>query len=197
MFGKKKKPEPVMIPGNDGQAVEAAEEGKALTLHVTVFPKEGGRPYTAEVEPDDEGYFDIGENKRFKITRGSVWEESGIPRVIVNEGNPQTINAYTLTGDDSFDPVALHGVACNNLWMQLDTISKKKNPWKQASTWGMMALGVILILVMLWQIKTLSSGLEGVEEGLKNIQITAQGGPGPSQEAIDAGHQPIAPGGRS
>lgn len=191
MFGKKKnKPLPTeqqsrMTP------VRSSKEGKVRILRVTVFPKEGGRPYVADVQPDETGTFEIGEKLTVQVARGSVWEENGVLRAIANEGNPQTINAYMLVGDESIDPTALHGIASNNLWIQLDALAKRKSVWKSAGTWGLMILGVVFCLMMLWNVKTTGDGFDNISNGLEGLK--AAQGSDPGTPAEQAGHQPIAP----
>ncbi len=189
MFGKKKvKPLPanqsVMVP------VVASKEGKTRLLRVTVFPKEGGRPYVADVQPDEQGTFEIGDKLTYQVARGSVWEEQGVLRALVNEGNPRTISIYTLTGDDSMDPTALHGIASNNLWIQLDALAKRKSVWKSAGTWGVMILGVVLCLLILWNVKTTGDGFESLRSGLESLAAQQAAAP---TAAEAAGHQSIAP----
>ncbi len=190
MFGKKKSA-PVPSPQQSLMTpVRSSKEGKVRTLRVTVFPKEGGRPYVADVQPDEQGTFEIGDKLTYQVSRGSVWEEQGVLRSIVNEGNPRTINAHALTGDDSIDPIAMHGIASNNLWIQLDSLAKRKSVWKSAGTWGIMILGVVFCLLMLWNVKTTGDGFENVRGGLEALQTQ---GNGTAQAAEQAGHQPIAP----
>lgn len=188
------------------EGVTASKQGKKRTLRVSVFPKEGGRPYFADVEPTDKGMFTLVQDDpmTYKIQRGSVWEEDGKLRAVVNEGNPLTVNAYTLVGDDSFDPVALNGVASNNLWEQYAEIARRKNAWKQASTWSFITLGVVFILVMIWNVRTTGAGFEELKDAIANLQLGSGGGDGgastgstppPSGDAAGSGHQPIAPGG--
>lgn len=188
MFGKKKnKPLPtvqqsVMTP------VRSSKEGKVRTLRVTVFPREGGRPYVVDVQPDEQGSFEIGDKLTYQVARGSVWEEQGVLRAIVNEGNPLTISAYTLVGDDSMNPTALHGIASNNLWIQLDALAKRKSMWKSAGTWGLMILGIVVCLLMLWNVKTTGDGFENIRNGLDALGTDSAA---PTQE--EAGHNDIAP----
>lgn len=190
MFGKKKnqklEAQSVMTP------VKALKEGKTRILRVTVFPKEGGRPYVADVAPDEQGSFDLQDKQTFKVSRGSVWEENGILRAICNEGNPQTINAFGLIGDDSMNPTALHGIASNNLWIQLDTLAKRKSVWKSASTWGIIAIGVTVCLLLLWQVKTLGDGMSSIQHSLEGLRA-AGAAPEPTTAQSAAGHNNIAP----
>lgn len=191
MFGKKKnKPLP---PGQQSvmTPVRSSKEGKVRLLRVTVFPKEGGRPYVADVQPDEQGTFEIGDKLTYQVSRGSVWEEQGVLRTLVNEGNPKTISAFTLVGDDSMDPTALHGIASNNLWIQLDSLAKRKSLWKSAGTWGLMILGIVVCLLMLWNVKTTGDGFENIKNGLDGLQSPDSG---LGTDAEEAGHQPIAPG---
>lgn len=190
MFGKKKnKPLPtqaqsVMTP------IRSTKEGKERTLRATIFPREGGRPYVVDVQPDEQGTFEIGDKLTYQVTRGSVWEEAGVLRTIVNEGNPRTISAHTLVGDDSLDPTALHGIASNNLWIQLDSLAKRKSVWKSAGTWGVMILGVVLCLLILWQVKTTGDGFENLKSAIDGLSLGGEQAP----PGTEAGHQPIAPG---
>ncbi len=190
MFGKKKnkklKDESVMTP------VRAEKEGKTRILRVTVFPKEGGRPYVADVSPDEQGAFELQDKQTFQVARGSVWEENGILRAIVNEGNPKTISAFGLVGDDSMNPTALHGIASNNLWIQLDSLAKRKSVWKSASTWGIIAIGVTVCLLLLWQVKTIGDGFTSIQNGLNGLR-TASEAAGPTSSQAAAGHNNIAP----
>ncbi len=190
MFGKKKQKALAPVDQSVLTPVRTAKEGKTRVLRVTVFPKEGGRPYVADVEPDEQGAFTIGEKLTFKVARGSVWEEQGVLRALANEGNPMTISAYTLVGDDSMDPTALHGIASNNLWIQLDTLAKRKSVWKSAGTWGVMILGVVVCLLMLWNVKTTGDGFDNIKNGLDALRA-AQAPQTPSEQN---GHQNIAPG---
>lgn len=176
--------------------IRSAKEGKPRTLRVTVFPKEGGRPFTTDVQPDEQGTFQVQERGTFQVARGSVWEEAGILRAIVNEGNPQTLSAYSFTGDDSMNPIALHGIASNNLWIQLDTLAKRKSVWKNASTWGIIAIGVVLCLLILWQVKTIGGGFDDLQASLDALRMSggSLGGEGAAQQSAQqaAGHIPIS-----
>lgn len=177
------------------QAVKTGKKTKNRTLEAVVFPKEGGRPVVVTVEPDEDGLFKINKDHpgQYKVTRGSVWETAGKLYAIVNEGNPQTVNAYTLTGDDSFDPVALNGIASNNFWEQLDRINKRKSPWRQASTWGLFAIGILVILVLVWQVRTTGSGLEELRTAIENMNVGGGGGGETAGGGDGSGHQDIAP----
>lgn len=193
MFGKNKaKPLP---PGQQSvmTPIRASKEGKNRLLRLTVFPKEGGRPYVVDVTPDEQGAFDLQDKLTYQVSRGSVWEESGVLRAIVNEGNPKTVNAFTLVGDDSMDPTALHGIASNNLWIQLDALAKRKSVWKSAGTWGMMIIGVIFLLLMLWNVKTTGDGFDHVQGALHGLQGSS-GASSDAAAAAAAGHSNIAPG---
>lgn len=195
MFGKKKqKTTPVEKAKDPMTPVRASKEGKTRTLRVTVFPKAGGRPYFADVTPDDQGTFDLQDKLTYQVAHGSVWEEDGILRSIVNEGNPNTISAFSLVGDDSMNPIALHGIASNNLWIQLDTLAKRKSVWKSAGTWGLMILGVILCLLILWNVKTTGDGFDNLKAGLDALHDSATAA-GSSAPIEGSGHQNIAPGG--
>lgn len=192
MFGKKKQQKTSIEQAKDPMVpVRASKEGKRRSLRVTVFPKAGGSPYFADVEPDDQGTFDLGDKQTYHVVKGSVWEEDGLLRAVVNEGSPNTINVFALTGDDSMNPIALHGIASNNLWIQLDTLAKRKSVWKSAGTWGVMILGVVLCLLILWNVKTTGDGFDNLTSGLEALRAS-QGAP--ATPAAQAGHQNIAPG---
>lgn len=192
MFGKKKK-ERAPVQDSVMTPVRATKEGKTRVLRVTVFPKEGGRPFVADVSPTEEGAFDLADKQTYKVSRGSVWEENGVLRAIVNEGNPLTVNAYTLIGDDSMDPIALHGIASNNLWIQLDSLAKRKSVWKSAGTWGLMILGIVLCLLILWQVKTTGDGFDHVKSAIDAFSASGHTTASASAQQA-AGHNPIAPG---
>lgn len=198
MFGKKK-PSKLTAQTDVMAPVKASKETdkKTRILRVTVFPKEGGRPYVSDVNPDEQGTFELADKMTYQVSRGSVWEEGGILRAIVNEGNPKTVNAYGLVGDDSMNPVALHGIASNNLWIQLDALAKRKSVWKSASTWGIIAIGVTICLLLLWQVKTIGDGFTNIQHGLEALRTAgeagAQAGGDAAREA--AGHNNIAPSG--
>lgn len=166
------------------QIVKAVKGEKKRTLRVTVFPEEGGKPYFNDVEPDDDGVFEYADGKSCKVVRGTVWEEDGRLRAICNEGNPLTVDPWRLSGDSYLGPGLLNGVASNNLWVQLSEIARRKSPWRQASTWGMLALGVVLVLTMVWMVTTVGGGLEELRDALDGIRVAGGGG---------SGHQPIAP----
>lgn len=189
MFGRKNKKLPEPDKSNMDSPVKAIKQGKERTLRITVFPREGGRPYVADVTPSEEGVFDLQEKQTYKVSRGSVWEENGVLRAIVNEGNPNTISAFSLVGDDTVTPTALHGIASNNLWIQLDSLAKRKSVWKSAGTWGIIILGVVFLFMMLWQIRTMGNGFESLQASLDGLRTAG------STAATQAGHQSIAPGG--
>ena len=194
MFGKKKQKTTSLEAAKDPlkPVAVAAKEGKRRVLRLTVFPKGGGSPYIADVEPDEQGTFELLDKQTYHVAHGSVWQEDGILRSIANEGNPNTISGFSLTGDDSMNPIALHGIASNNLWIQLDTLAKRKSVWKSAGTWGLMILGVVLCLLILWNVKTTGDGFEGLRNGLEALRTSSGGGAAPIE---GSGHQNIAPGG--
>lgn len=170
--------------------VKASKEGKSREIRVTVFPSEGGRPYIVDVEADEQGHFKLGPERSvsYKVARGSVWQEGGTLRAIVNEGNTQTLHADTFTGSDVITPKQFHVVAENNMWMQLDEIGKARSPWRSATTWGIFALAIVNALLIVWLIRTVGAGFEELQAALEGVRIAG--------EAAGSGHQPISPGGR-
>lgn len=165
--------------------VKAVKKKAERRLNVFVYPAEGGAPYVAEVEPDEEGVFTLENSMDYKVQRGSVCEYKGNLWAVVNEANPLTVNVHTLTGEGHMHPQVLHGIAKNNLWLQLTEIARRRNPWRSAGTWGLMALGVVLILVLAWQVKSTGDGFEQLKEAINGISLRASG----------SGHQSISPGG--
>lgn len=174
------------------QAVRAVRKkgGRTHKLRLTVFPDQGGRPYILDVEPDDQGLVQIGDDKTFIITPGSVWEEDGKLRAIINDSNPATVNPQVLSGDPIVSPEAINGIGNNNFIEQFMTLARKKSVWRQGSTWAFIAIGCGILLMLLWQIKTIGDGLEQLEAAVRTVQVAAQNG------ATEAGHQRIAPGGQ-
>lgn len=172
--------------GDEQDVMEAKKEGKAREVRMTVFPTEGGPPYVVDVEIDEQGTFELADGKTtYVVQRGSLWQEGTHTRGLVNEGNPQTISPSTLSGDDyGPHPRLLHGLVRNNLWTQLDEIQQKQNPWKSGMTWAAMAFGVGLILMLLWQIRTMGDGFAELADALRSLNLPRGGG---------GNHQDISP----
>lgn len=174
------------LKGDEADVPKAEKEGKAREVRFTVFPPEGGRPYVVDVDVDEQGLFELADDSTtYKVSPGSLWQEGTHVRGLVNEGNPLTIHAETLVGDDIMDPRLVHGLVRNNLWTQLDEIQKRKSPWRSGTTWALMAFGVGLILMILWQIRTMGEGFEQLARAIRSLGSLGGGGGGT--------HQDIAP----
>ena len=173
-------------------AIRAVKKQKQINLHVTCFPPEGGAPFPTVVQPDDEGLFELDDHLTYRVTLGSVWEEDGKLRAIVNLGNPQTIRVQALTGSDVFHPLGLNSVVNNNLWVQANEIGRRKPEWKKATTWA-MGLGLLVLgLLLAWQVQTTGDGFEGLKDQL--ALLNQQFAPEPAGPATDpAAHRDIAP----
>lgn len=178
---------------NAGQIVKAARKNTTTKLRVTVFPDGGGQPYEEDVVPDEKGLFTLRDVLSFKVTRGSVWVgRDGVLRAFCHEGNPQTISLAVLKGDVTFHPMELHETAENNRIAQAHAIAKSGGMWKNAGTWGIVLVGIGIIVALVLVMKSVSDGAEAIRQTLDAMQVQAGG----STPADAAGHQPIAPGGR-
>lgn len=177
----------------DSDVVQAEKEGKTREIRMTVFPAEGGRPYIQDVEVDSQGTFELGDETEgtYKVARGSIWQEpDGKLRGLVNEANPLTISADTLSGQDVMHPSVFHAVAENNLWEQLDTINRRRGLWQSGLRWGLVVGILVVVGLQVWQIKTMGTGLEELEQAIRSLAGNLGGSGGGS------GHQNIAPGGQ-
>lgn len=172
--------------------IPSTRKKNAGQLKVLVFEPEGGAPYNVEVTAED-GKFKLDKNSgSYVITRGSVWIEGGVYRTVVNKGNPQTVNIATFTGDDSFHPKKLDSMVSAELAEVAIKTAKTKPIWARGTTWGLAIGGVLLGLLLVWGIRTVGGGLEGIMEALENLKLqvqTASGGGG------GGSHQDIAPAG--
>lgn len=173
----------------------AVRKGKASKLTVLVFEPEGGAPYTVEVQPQ-EGTFQLpGKELSFRITRGSVWIEGGTARTCINAGNPQTVNIHTLMGNDVLHPAVYHGDINTNLAVQVTRAAKTKPVWARGTTWAIGMLGLALVALMFWQIKTLGGGFQEIADAFQNLKIVVEQRAQDAASGGGSGHQDIAPGG--
>lgn len=171
------------MQAEDQDVLKAEKEGKTREIRVTVFPEEGGPPYVADVEVDEQGLFELRDDSTtYKVSRGSLWQEGAHVRGLVNEGNPKTISPETLNGSDAMHPRLMHGLVRNNLWTQLDEIQSRKSPWRSGTTWAMMAGGLALLLMILWQIKTIGDGFSQLADAIRSIRLA--GGRGGTHQDI-------------
>lgn len=167
----------------DDEVRELGKADKTRTVRAIFFPADGRNPYPVDVEVEPDGTFDIDDGRKgYALAKGSVWREGTRLYTIVNERNPQTVNADILTGRDIMHPIEFQGYTQNNLWCQLDEIARRKSQWRSATTWGLMLMGVGILLLLLWQVKTIGSGFEELRAALEGIGVTTGGT-----------HQPIAP----
>lgn len=167
----------------EGQPPQVDEDRDERKIRVTVFPEGGGRPYVRDVEVDEEGMFEIdGKRGTWVLRPGSVWEEGGVERCIIHEDRPETVNPDTLNGTELMHPETLHGVAKNNLWVQLDEVSKAHRAWKNPQTVVMIVMAGLLLLLLFWQIRTMGDGFEQLADAIRTAEFAA-----------NSGHQPIAP----
>lgn len=177
------------MPGKvdtEGEAPSVDEDRDTREIRLTVFPQGGGRPYVREVEVDEDGQFELeGKHGTWTLRPGSVWVEGGVERALVHEERPETVNSETLAGSEVMHPDVFHGVAKNNLWVQLDEVSKRRTGWHNPQTWTVIVLGGVLCLLFLWQIKTMGDGFGELADAIRA-----------SFNAAGSGHQDIAPGGR-
>lgn len=181
----------------DGDLHESAKTQRAdkpTRIRCIVYPRNGGAPYYEDVEPE-KGYLTLEDSSlSYSIAPGSVWREpDGRYRTIINEGNPQTIHAASLVGDDALTPEALHGTIWNNLWWQYDDETRSRSPWVRAGMFSLGIFAVLLLGVMVWAIFSIGGDLESIRQALEGIEVNS--GRGPSTAAEQAGHQDIAPGG--
>lgn len=188
--------------GRNPYAALELKKKKASAMEVLVFEPDGGHPYIVEVHPK-KGTFDIpGQELSFKITRGSVWSENGVPRTAVNTDNPQTINFHALTGSSVMHPTGYNSDINNNLAEQVAKIARTKPIWARGTTWGILGSAVLLGLLMFWLIKTVGGGFEEIRDAINGIKLAAESNAAPPTPAAQqqaaqaaAGHNPIAPGG--
>lgn len=172
-----------------GQTPEADEDGEEAELRVTVFPESGASPYVRDVTVQPDGTFELDpeDGRSYKVSMGSVWTEGGVDRAFVLEHAPATVCPAQIAGDDVLSAEDLHAVARNNLWMQLDEVSQRDNPWTNARAWAAVAGFAVLCLLLFWQIKTMGDGFEQLADAIRGAQLSAPSG--------GSGHQDIAPGG--
>lgn len=188
MFGRKTKQQTASLPAI-GQTAAVVKATKVRKLRATVFPQGGGSPYEQDVEPDDQGIFTLGESGKmsYTVTRGSVCTGlDGMMRIIVHEGNPQTINGSMLSGDPIMHPSVFHAAVNNNLLLQQAEAERNRGFWKQAGTYGLVIVGIVGLLMMLWQVKTIGGGLEGLQDAMQ-----AWGAANAPQDPEAVGHTPI------
>lgn len=164
-------------------------------LRATVFPREGGAPYTEDVDVDEGGHFSLEDsNLTYYIARGSVWQEDAVYRCLVNEGNAMTIHAHSLTGDDALSPEAINGVAWNNLWWQYDDETRPKSPWPMRGAISLGIFAAVIVGIMVWFIIDTGQALDSIRNAIDGLDLS-QGSDRASTAAGEAGHQPISPGG--
>lgn len=167
------------------QPPEVDEDRDTREIRVTVFPKGGGRPYIQDVEVDEDGQFELdGANGTWTLAPGSVWDEGGTERAIVHEERPQTVDPNALTGNELMHPEVFHGAVKNNLWKQLDEVSRRRTGWSNPQTLTLILMGGALLLLILWQIKTMGDGFSELAHAIENARFVAEGT-----------HEDIAPGG--
>lgn len=182
------------IPGN-GPISVAAKSDKRAKIIAMVYPPGGGDPYEEEVSIEENGTFTLKKtNLTYHVSPGScVRCIDGKRRTVVRQDNTETVNVALLNGDNVMHPIVFNGVANNNYWRQWQDWVRRQAQWKSATTWGLMALGVCGVLLVLWQIKTIGGGLEGVQDALHNLRAGSTP-TAPTTPAQQAGHNAIAPG---
>lgn len=170
------------------ESVEVDEDREERVIRAVVFPEGGGQPYVKDVEVGSDGTFEL-EHKEgvFTIQPGSVWSEGGTERCILHEERPMTVNPQMLAGEGVMSPETLHGIARNNLWVQLDEVSRRDSAWKNPQTYAFIIMGGLLLLLVFWQIKTTGDGFEQLADAIRSSGFGGGGG---------SGHQDISPGGR-
>ena len=174
-----------------------AKKKKPDTLRVLVFEPEGGSPYLVDVVPNKSTFDLPGQNLSYRITRGSVWIEDGLPRVAVNAENPQTINLHNITGNSALHPSVYNADINNNLAEQVANIARTQPFWQRGATWGLLIGGIVLGLLFLWLNLTVGNGFENIQDALNGLEFpqgeSQSRNPTPAEEA---GHNNISPGGR-
>jgi hypothetical protein len=166
------------------ESPQADEEPETREIRATVFRTGGGVPYIIDVETGGDGTFTLPDTTQtYQIAPGSVWEEGGTERVIVNEDHPTTINAHAVNGDDVMDPQVLNGLVTNNYIRQLDDAQRRQGVWQRKETWAFIAFAGAFLLLVFWQIKTIGDGFEQLAQAIENVRIAAGG----------SGHQDISP----
>lgn len=179
------------VPGN-GTVTTVAKDSKKVKLRAVVYPQGGGQPYEEDVQVDDQGTFTLKDSSlTYHVSKGSVIRGmDGLMRTNVREGDAQTVNMASLDGDNVMHPMVLNAIVENNLWKQWNDWMGRQGLWKQAGTWGMIAIGICLVGVLIWNIKTTGNGFEELKDALQ----TWNGGQGGAPSGSSAGHNSIAPG---
>jgi hypothetical protein len=180
------------VPGN-GAVITVAKDSKKVKVRAIVYPSGGGQPYEEDVQVGDDGTFTLkGSSLTFHVTKGSVIRcLDGQMRVCVREDQAQTVNLSTLKGENIMHPMTLNAIAENNYWKQWGDFLNRKAFWRQASTWGMIAVGVCIVLALVWNVKTTGNGFEDLKNAWETYAGSASGG----TTGNPSGHNPIAPGG--
>ena len=180
------------VPGN-GVVVSTAKDIKKVKLRAMIYPNGGSQPYEEDIQVGDDGTFTVkGSSLTFHVSKGSVVRcLDGLMRVIVHEGQGQTVNVASLTGENVMHPMTLNAIAENNYWKQWSDFLGRRAFWRQAGTWGMILIGVGVLLVLAWQVKTLGNGFEDLAHAWQNLHT----GTDPTTAAEAAGHNNIAPSG--
>lgn len=181
---------------SDGGVIRAikGDNPRKRKILATIYPQGGGHPYEVEVEPGEDGLFTVGEDLTFKVVKGSVIRGTdGRLRTVCHEGNPHTVSAQMLEGDDVVHPKVMHTVAYNNYITQFGALSRA-GLWRQFGTWGLVVVLGIMCFLLVWMVKTIGGGMEELRGTLEGIQVASQSGAPGSGAA--AGHNNIAPGGR-
>lgn len=176
------------VPGN-GVVATVAKDSKLVKIRATVYPSGGSQPYEEDVQVKDDGTFTLHDKSMsYHVSRGSViLGLDGLMRTIVNEAEAQTVNIYSLKGENVMHPMTLNAIAENNYWQQWGDFLRSQGLGRKLATWGMMAAAVVLILVTIWQVVTLGDGFEDLARTFSNAYPAA---PTPQE----AGHNVIAPG---
>lgn len=180
-----------------GHAGKGVKKIKQKLNHITViyFPP-SGVPYEEEVEPDMDLSFSIVPGESHVIVAGSVWTRSdGKACTMARHGITQTLDARTLAGDTICPPSVAHHIINNNQIRQFDDISKRRNLWKQGSTYAYIAMGIIALLLFFWNIKTIGSGLGDLEDAMRMFTDSVADAGSSSGTGSSSGHNNIAPGG--
>jgi hypothetical protein len=175
---------------------QTAKNQKNLKIRVAVYTRSRGS-YEEDVVTQENGTFTLKDtNLTYTVARGSVRRGlDGLLHTNVLEDHPQTIDIHILRGNPVIHPRVTNSIATQNYWAQWSDWARRLGAWKSATTWGLMGLGITMLLMMFWMVKTVGTGFEDVGNAMNNLAeaMRANGG-GASTPAAQAGHQPIAPG---
>lgn len=157
-------------------AVVVGKPNDKRIVNAIIYEPGAGKPWVEQVEIKENNNFKLNDRDgTYYVSRGSGWLHEGVPFVMVNTSNPQTINAETLVSDKGPHPLVISNIAETNWAEQMVNLARKASTMRTLAGWGIGIAAFLAIGALFWNVLALGGGLDEVAEAIKSMNVKGAG----------------------